>query len=67
MGEAFTGAGILIRYHPNSGWSKLICPFLDYDSREDDQLLQFERLSFSFKEIRLQREREREKKKKDTK
>lgn len=41
IGKVSTGAGILIHYHPNSGWSKLKCQFLDYDSREHDQLLQF--------------------------
>lgn len=41
IGKVSTAAGILIHYHPNSGWSKLKCPFLDYDSREHDQLMQF--------------------------
>lgn len=51
-----TGAGILIRYDPNSDWSKLKCPFLDYDSWEHDQLLQFVRASF-WKENQLEQER----------
>lgn len=41
IGKVSTAAGILIHYHPNSGCSKLKCPFLDYDSREHDQLMQF--------------------------
>lgn len=38
IGKVSTEAGILICYHPNSSWSKLKRPFLDYDSREYEQL-----------------------------
>lgn len=48
ISKVSTAAGILIHYRPSSSWSKLKCPFLDYDSREHDQLLQFVRPSFFF-------------------
>lgn len=58
IGKVSTAAGILIHYRLSSSWSKLKCPFLDYDSREHDQLLQFVSPSF-LKENQLKRERKR--------
>lgn len=59
IGKVSIGAGIFILYHPRSGWSQLKCPFLDYDSKEHDQLLRFLRPSIFFFLKITARERER--------
>lgn len=48
ISKVSTAARILIHYHPNLSWSKLKCPFLDYDSREHDQLMQLVMPPFFF-------------------